>query len=67
MISLIHKEFVHTGLFPPEVAGLLNRAFEERQKYDYRPVEPPSMERLRELIEDARSFLTATKLFLAKQ
>jgi uncharacterized protein (UPF0332 family) len=67
VISLIHKEFVHTGLFPPEVAALLNKAFEQRQKYDYRPVEPPTMERLKELLEEARSFLTATKLFLAKQ
>jgi len=67
VISLLHNGFVKTGLFPPEIARLLNQAFELRHEADYRPIEPPTLERLKALVEDARSFLTATKLFLGKQ
>jgi uncharacterized protein (UPF0332 family) len=66
VIALLNKEFVKTGLFPPEVARLLNKTFDLRQDSDYGDHQPPDLERLRQLLEDARSFLTATKLFLAK-
>ncbi len=67
VIALLNKEFVKTGLFPPEVARLFNKAFDLRQDSDYGDHQPPEPDRLHELLDGARAFLTASKLFLAKQ
>ena len=61
------REFVKSGLLPREFGDRFRVATQLQREIDFGPHEPPSVGRLKELLEDARGFLTATKLFLAKQ
>ena len=61
------QEFVKTGLIPPEIGELFKRATQLHHDADLGAETPPAADRLRELLADANSFLTTTKLFLAKQ
>jgi len=61
------REFVKTGLVPPEFGDRFKRATQLHQSADLGAHVPPDVERLRELLLDAESFLTTTKLFLARQ
>jgi uncharacterized protein (UPF0332 family) len=62
-----HREFVKTGLIPPEIGDRFKRATQLHNDADLGSKTPPNSERLQELLVDADSFLTTTKLFLAKQ
>jgi len=62
-----HREFVKTGLIPPEVGDRFKRATQLHHDADLGAQTPPDADRLRELLADADSFLTTTKLFLGKQ
>jgi uncharacterized protein (UPF0332 family) len=59
-----HREFVKTGLIPAEIGARFNHATQLQQDTDRGA--PPDRERLSELLADAESFLTTTKLFLGK-
>jgi uncharacterized protein (UPF0332 family) len=61
------REFVKTGLVPPEIGDRFKRATQLHQSADVGAQAPPPPERLQELLADAESFVTTTKLFLAKQ
>ena len=61
------REFVKTGLVPPEIGDRFKRATQLHQHVDLATDVPPSSDRLNNLLADAESFLTTTKLFLAKQ
>jgi uncharacterized protein (UPF0332 family) len=61
-----HREFIKTGLIPPEVGLRFKRATELHQHVGLGAETPPACERMRELFADAESFLTTTKLFLAR-
>jgi uncharacterized protein (UPF0332 family) len=61
------REFVKTGLVPHEIGIRFKRAIQLHHDADLGSNAPPDAERLRELLVDAESFLTTTKLFLAKQ
>ena len=61
------REFVMTGLIPPEIGDRFKRATQLHHDADLGAKTPPDADRLRELLADADSFLTTTKLFLAKQ
>ena len=60
------REFVKTGLVPPEIGARFKQATQLHQSADVGAQAPPPSERLQELMADAESFLTTTKLFLAK-
>ena len=62
-----HREFVKTGLIPQEVGDRFKRATQLYQEADLGSKTPPDSDRLQELLVDADSFLTTTKLFLAKK
>ena len=62
-----HREFVKTGLIPQEVGDRFKRATQLYQEADLGSKTPPDGDRLQELLVDADSFLTTTKLFLGKQ
>ena len=62
-----HREFVKTGLVPPEVGERFKRATQLHHDVDLGAKQPPVSERLHELLADAESLLTTTKLFLAKE
>jgi uncharacterized protein (UPF0332 family) len=61
------REFVKTGLLPPEVGDRFRRATQWHQEADLGAHAPPGPERLQALLADAEVFLTTTKLFLGKQ
>jgi uncharacterized protein (UPF0332 family) len=59
------REFVKTGLIPAEIGDRFKRATQLQHDTDLGT--PPESNRLSELLTDAESFLTTTKLFLGKQ
>ena len=66
VISLVHREFVKTGLIAPDVAKALDIAFDLRNKSDYRDFVTPEEARVRELIKDAGTFIAAVEIAVAK-
>jgi uncharacterized protein (UPF0332 family) len=62
-----HREFVATGLVPAEIGERFQRATQLHNHVDLGAKAPPAAARLKELLADAETFLTTTKLFLAKQ
>ena len=61
------REFVKTGLVPPEIGARFKQATQLHQSADVGAQAAPAPGRLQELLKDAESFVTTTKLFLAKQ
>ena len=61
------SEFVRTGLIPAEIGDRFKAATQLHHDADLGAQAPPDCDRLGELLVDAESFLTTTKLFLAKQ
>jgi len=61
------REFVSTGLIPEEIGTRLKHATQLHLDADLGAHAPPDGARLHRLLADAESFLTTTKLFLAKQ
>jgi len=62
-----HREFVRTGLIPREVGERFERATQLHEHAGIGSQPPPDCRRLKELVADAESFLTTTKLFVGKQ
>ena len=60
-------EFVKTRLLPKEIGERFRRATQWHYDADLGAHAPPDGGRLKELLADAESFLTTTKLFLGKQ
>jgi uncharacterized protein (UPF0332 family) len=60
------REFVKAGLIPAEIGDRFKLATQLHHEADLGAETPPDANRLRELLADADSFLTTTKLFLAK-
>ncbi len=58
VMAMLNKHFVNTGAFPVIDARNLRRAFELRQKCDYREFTTPDQEQVKEILGDARHFLT---------
>jgi uncharacterized protein (UPF0332 family) len=61
------REFVKTGLIPPEIGDRFKAATQLHTDADFSAKAPPEVQRLHELLADADSFITTTKLFLAQQ
>ena len=67
VVAKFQREFVKTGLTPPEIGARFKQATQLHQSADLGAQAPPPPERLRELLADADIFLATTKLFLTKQ
>jgi uncharacterized protein (UPF0332 family) len=61
VIALFHSHFVKTGVFPPELAEHLGRAFEIRTDADYKDFSSPDATEVREESEGARAFVQKTE------
>jgi uncharacterized protein (UPF0332 family) len=57
---------VKTGIFPEELGRVINKAFELRQRGDYRELEELSYDLVRPFIDQSRTFLQAVKGYLEK-
>lgn len=60
-IALFDREFVKTGIFPPELSRLLHLAFQRRQRHDYADIEQPDGQIANESIRDAQRFVEAIR------
>ena len=63
-ISLFNREFVKSGIVPPEIAKFLNIAFDFRNKSDYRDFVIPEEDSVRELLNESHNFITTIKTAL---
>ena len=60
------REFIKTGLIPPEFGERFKRATQLQADADLGARPAPDCERMKQLLADAESFLMTTKLFLGK-
>lgn len=58
VIGLFHREFVKTGIFPKELAEVLDRAFDLRGSSDYREFVVPDKEAVAILLDNAKAFVS---------
>lgn len=58
VIGLFQEHFVRPGIFPRELARHLSLAFEMRNDSDYEDFVEPELNQVRELLADARRFLS---------
>ncbi len=67
VISVVHREFVKTGIMSTETAKFLDIAFDLRNKCDYRDFIDPTGEQVVELIEESGKFIEAVRNILSRQ
>ena len=65
-VPKFQREFVADGLIPQEFGERFQQATQLHQDADIGLQSPPDCDRLKELLASAESFLTTTRLFLAK-
>jgi len=66
VLSYFNKRFIKEGVFPEELGRLINRAFELRQRGDYREYVEIQYKEVEPLIEKARVFIQAVEDYLEK-
>ena len=66
VISLFHKEFVKTNIFPKDLAKYLDIAFDLRIKSDYRDFIVLEKDKLEKLLKDAVSFVNKAEETIKK-
>lgn len=64
VISYFNKRFVKTGLFPESMGRAINKAFELRQRGDYREFADLSREQVEPYLADAESFIRKVRDYL---
>jgi uncharacterized protein (UPF0332 family) len=64
VISLFHREFVKTGLFPPDLARTIDAAFDERLESDYGDYVRPERADLEDLLTSARKFVAKAEVLV---
>ena len=57
VIGLFHREFVKTGLFPSELAGYIDDAFDQRNESDYVAFAEMSEPEITDLLGNAERFV----------
>jgi len=67
ILALFDQHFVKPGRFPPEMSRWLHRAFDLRQRSDYRELVNISEDRLGEVIQWAQAFVDQVDAFLGSQ
>jgi uncharacterized protein (UPF0332 family) len=61
ILSYFNKHFIKEGIFDKEFGKFLNRAYELRQREDYREYTTVTLEQVKPFIEKAESFIKAVK------
>ncbi len=65
VLAYFNKHFIKDGILPVEAGRSLNKAFELRQRGDYREYFELEHEQVAPFIADARAFIAAVKAYLA--
>ena len=63
-ISLFDTEFVIKGIFPKKLSKDLHKAFELRQRSDYKVIKPVMSDRAEETVQKAEHFLETVEAYL---
>lgn len=66
VLGYFNRRFVKTGIFPEELGRVINKAFELRQRGDYRELEELSYDLVRPFIDQSRRFVQVVKDYLEK-
>lgn len=66
VIGAFNREYVKTGIFPAEFAGVLQELFEARQLSDYDPLPAISLEDAQSHIASAEKMVESISTFLVK-
>ncbi len=65
VISYFNKQFVKTGTFPESMGRAINKAFELRQRGDYREFAALIPEQVRPFLAEAEEFIAQVRAHLA--
>lgn len=66
VLTYFNKHFIKGGLLPEALGRALNKAFELRQRSDYREYVDPTHEQVAPFIEESTAFIVAVKEYLVK-
>ncbi len=66
VLALVDREFVRLGLMAPEMSAALRDAFNQRQRFDYAELTPPSEAQAQRIVANAGTFLAAVIQVLAR-
>jgi len=64
VLSYFNRHFVKSGIFPESLGRHLNKAFELRQRGDYREYFELTKEQVEQLLGEAKEFITAIRVYL---
>ncbi|UCH93886.1 MAG: HEPN domain-containing protein [Candidatus Aminicenantes bacterium] len=67
VLSFFNKQFIKENVFPTEMGRWINKAFELRQKGDYREYVELTREQVEPYIEFAKSFVKKVEEFLEEK
>ena len=66
VLGYFNKRFVKPGIFPEELGRVINKAFDLRQRGDYREYEEMSYELVQPFVDQSRIFVQGVKDYLEK-
>ncbi len=66
VLGYFNRRFVKPGIFPEEMGRVINKAFDLRQRGDYREYEEMSYELVRPFVDQSRIFVQGVKDYLEK-
>lgn len=66
VLSYFNKKFIRDGIFSKEIGKSINKAFELRQRGDYREYSDLTYQQVEPFIGEAENFLNTVKEFLEK-
>jgi len=66
VLGYFNRRFVKPGIFPEEMGRGINKAFDLRQRGDYREYEEMSYELVRPFVDQSRIFVQGVKDYLEK-
>jgi uncharacterized protein (UPF0332 family) len=67
VVGLFDTEFVLSGIFPKELSRDFHRAFDARQVWDYKPVQPATPDEATELLSTAQHFVAEVEGYLIRK
>ncbi len=65
VLSYFNRRFIKEGLFPESMGRLLNKAFELRQRSDYREYFELTREQVEPLLDETEAFIDSVKAYLS--
>jgi uncharacterized protein (UPF0332 family) len=67
VLAYFNKHFIKSGLFPDAMGRSLNKAFELRQRGDYREYLELTKDQAEPLLDEAAQFVASVRIYLNKK